>query len=55
MIGVESLGDPNVEYDVLSSFIFFSVFSSSLTSSYSSSFNDDSSSRDNIIGVGADG
>jgi hypothetical protein len=55
VIGVASIGDPNVEYDT-SSIIGHCVGMSVafLTSSYSSSFIEDSSSRDDIIGSGAD-
>jgi hypothetical protein len=55
VIGVASNGDPNVEKQVSSAAGHFGMSASFLTSLYSSSFNEDSSSRDNIIGVGADG
>ena len=55
VIGVASIGDPNVEY-VTSSVVLHGSGTSflSLTSSYSSSFSEDSSSRDSKIGSGAD-
>jgi hypothetical protein len=56
VIGVASIGDPKVEYDISSGGWHGGGTSVSfLISSYSSSFIEDSSSRDNIIGIGADG
>ncbi len=56
VIGVASIGDPNVENDMSSGFgLWISVSFAFLTLSYSSSSREDSSSRDIINGVGADG
>ena len=56
VIGVASIGDPNVENDISSGFgLWISVSFAFLTLSYSSSSREDSSSRDIINGVGADG
>jgi hypothetical protein len=56
VIGVASIGDPNVDYDISSGgWLGGGTSVSFLISSYSSSFVEDSSSRDNIIGIGSDG
>jgi hypothetical protein len=52
-IGVASIVDPNVEYDISSGEWLGGTSVSFLISSYSSSFVEDSSSRDNNIGIGS--